>query len=390
MLKTIEFIKEHQSNWRELLSQAPYFLTIKEEEHFALLKYDQIHSDFNEQIVKECRGLIIDKNTLEPVALSFYKFFNVQESLADKIDWNTAKVQEKIDGSKILVWFNKYKKQWQVSTSGVLDAHNATVNDFGTTFYDLFEKAFELQGVTLENVFSGLHEHFCYTFELVSPESRVVVPYNKTEVYWIGLRRTNDATHDKFKEVNPNDMGDSFLKTYCKRPKEYSLSNLQDCLRATEKMGFDEEGFVVVDANWNRVKIKSPAYVAAHHLKDNGNVNRKRVLEIVEANETDEFLGYFPEYKKYFDDIKQSLEVFNKRLEKGYEVLSYEARHHIIASERKYFAMIIMKDFRDISPFMFKLLDADCDLTKCYEMWNNLPSDKKLEYLDNYKNKEEN
>ena len=384
MLKTIEFIKEH-NNWKELLTKKPYCLTIKEDDNYALLKYSQIESDFNEQIVKECRGLIIDKNTLEPVALSFYKFFNVQEPLADEIDWSSAKVQEKVDGSKILVWFNKYKKQWQVSTSGVLDAHNANVNDFGTTYYSLFEKAFELQGTSLNTMFKGLHEHFCYTFELVSPESRIVVPYNKTEVYWIGLRRTNDATFDNFKEVNPDDMGESFLKTYCKRPKEYNLSNLQDCLVATENMGFDEEGFVVVDANWNRVKIKSPAYVACHHLKENGNVNRKRVLEIVEANETDEFLGYFPEYKKYFDDIKQSLETFNKRLEQGYKVLSYEARHHIIRSERKHFALIIMKDFKDISPFMFKLLDADCNLIDCYKMWDNLPSDKKLEYLDNCK-----
>ena len=44
--------------------------------------------------------------------------------------------------------------------------------------------------------------------------------------------------------------------------------------------------------------------------------------------------------------------------------------------------MIIMKDFKDISPFMFKLIDADCDLIECYKMWDNLPSDKKLEYLD--------
>ena len=92
---------------------------------------------------------------------------------------------------------------------------------------------------------------------------------------------------------------------------------------------------------------------------------------------------------KYKGNIGESL-AEGYLLEKGYEILSCEARHHIIASERKYFAMIIMKDFKDISSFMFKLLDADCDLTKCYEMWNNLPSDKKLEYLDNYKNKEEN
>lgn len=388
MLKTIEFIKEH-NNWKELLTKKPYCLTIKEDDNYALLKYSQIESDFNETIVKECRGLIIDKNTLEPVALSFYKFFNVQEPLADVIDWSSAKVQEKVDGSKILVWFNKYKKQWQVSTSGVLDAHNANVNDFGTTYYSLFEKAFELQGVTLDAIFKGLHEHFCYTFELVSPESKIVVPYNKTEVYWIGLRRTNDATHDKFKEVNPDDVGESLLKTYCKRPKEYSLTNLDDCLKATFKMGFDEEGFVVVDDNWNRVKIKSPSYVAAHHLKENGNVNRKRILEIIEANEMNEFLSYFPEYGKYIDELMDMRDRFYNHIVTGTTHIKEES-NKISLTDRKHYAMLIMKDYRTISPFLFKFIDSGLNLSAVMEMWHALPSNKKLEYLDNYKNREEN
>jgi hypothetical protein len=28
-----------------------------------------------------------------------------------------------------------------------------------------------------------------------------------------------------------------------------------------------DEGYVIVDANFNRVKVKKPAYVAVHHLK---------------------------------------------------------------------------------------------------------------------------
>ena len=99
MLKTVEFMKNN-SNWRELLAQAPYCLHINEDDNYVLFKYNQLDSDFNEEICRECRGLVIDKNKLEPVALSFYKFFNVQESFADNIDWNTAKVQEKIDNTK--------------------------------------------------------------------------------------------------------------------------------------------------------------------------------------------------------------------------------------------------------------------------------------------------
>jgi len=42
---------------------------------------------------------------------------------------------------------------------------------------------------------------------------------------------------------------------------------------AAEALPFDEEGYVVVDANWHRAKVKSLAYLQVHHLADNGNVS---------------------------------------------------------------------------------------------------------------------
>ena len=60
-MKLLDFIKEHD-NWKELLKEDPYFLDIKEEDDLTLLKYNQIKSDFSQDIVKECRGIILDKN----------------------------------------------------------------------------------------------------------------------------------------------------------------------------------------------------------------------------------------------------------------------------------------------------------------------------------------
>lgn len=256
MLKTIEFIRNN-TNWRDLLKEAPYYLTINEDDNYAILKYSQIDSDFNEQICRECRGLIIDLHTLEPVALSFYKFFNVQETFADKIYWKESRVQEKVDGSKMLVWYNIYESKWQISTSSNLDAYKANISDFGITFGQLFDRA--LETLKINNFYDMLDTNFCYTFELVSPESRVIVPYKKTKIYFIGLRYV-----PTFIECNPNSA--EHICEVVPRPKEFPLPNLKSCLSATEHMGFDEEGFVVVDKYWNRVKIKSPAYVSAHLL----------------------------------------------------------------------------------------------------------------------------
>jgi hypothetical protein len=75
-------------------------------------------------------------------------------------------------------------------------------------------------------------------------------------------------------------------------------------------MPWNEEGYVVVDKNFNRVKIKSPAYCAIHHLKGNGVPSLSRCLEVFLANETNEILAYFPEFKSVFDEIRNKFNNF--------------------------------------------------------------------------------
>lgn len=371
-LKTIKFIKEN-NNWEELLEQAPYFLTIKEDEHYYLLKYNQIESDFSNEIVKECRGLIIDKQTLEPVALSFRKFHNVQEPIHDDIDWITARVQEKIDGSKLLLFYNKYDSKWQVCTSGNLDAYKANVNDFEITFGDLYEKALKNNNLTKQEFEDKLDIHYCYTFELVSPESRVVIPYKEADLYFIGIRNI----------ISFNEDLPIYFASYLgiKTPKEYSLKTLDDCLKATDIMGYDEEGFVVVDDNWNRVKIKSPAYVSIHHLRDNGVVNKRRILDLINHNGQDDYLAMFPEYTEYFNEVLSKRYNFINRLIKGYRELREFAQDNIKAN-RKDFAIWITSNYKDISTFLFNCLNIGLENEYELHKWfESLPVDKQLEYL---------
>lgn len=369
-MKTTDFMREHK-NWRELLSNAPYFISFDEDDNFVLLKYDQIRSDFSEPIVRECRGLIVDKNTYNPVALSFYKFFNVQEPNADTIDWGSAVVQEKVDGSKILLWFDIYEYAWRISTSGCLNASAANVGDLGVNFKDLFMEVFDIE------LFVRLEKNCCYTFELVSPLTRVVVPYEKTDIYFIGVRDMRTL-----EEIQPVSV---FTLSHIKHPRQFPLNTIEDCLKATEQMGYDEEGFVVVDKDWHRVKIKSPAYVAAHHLKNNGAVSRKRILEIIEQGEQDEFLGYFPEYKKYFDEIAELNKTMSEEIVKAIGEIEYKKMFKRKPNSRKDIALFIMSEYKRIAPLLFKWLDANCKIEAIVDTWKSFPVDKKIEYLDRYK-----
>lgn len=307
-LKLIDFLKNN-TNWRDVLSKPPYCLTIKEEDDFIIFKYNQIDSDFNEPLVRECRGIILDKN-FKPVCVPFFKFGNYGESYCPDIDWNSARVQEKVDGSLIKLWF--YNGKWRISTNGTINAYKSdicqsifsVVNTPYKTFGNLFDCAKSNSGLK----FSKLDKNNTYMFELVSPYNKVVVPYNDIKIYHIGTR--NNTTLDEI-EV---DIG-------VEKPKKYDLHTLEDCIETANKMPYNEEGYVVVDKNWNRVKIKSPQYVAVHHLKNNGDLNLASLIQLVRTNETEEFRIYFPEYANFLAQIKEKVENIISMLDKEVDKL---------------------------------------------------------------------
>src|ERR1700753_3130163 len=65
-----------------------------------MMKYDQIASNFAEPMVREARGIIFAReDNWRVVARPFDKFFNHGDPMAAVIDWPSARVQEKLDGS---------------------------------------------------------------------------------------------------------------------------------------------------------------------------------------------------------------------------------------------------------------------------------------------------
>src|SRR4051812_7540092 len=88
--------------------------------HLVLLKYNQINSPMGERIVEECRGLILDQERdWAIVSYPYMKFYNHGEPYAAPLDWSTARVYEKLDGSLIVLYH--YAGEWQAATSGQAD-----------------------------------------------------------------------------------------------------------------------------------------------------------------------------------------------------------------------------------------------------------------------------
>lgn len=358
MLELEKFMQEN-NNWKDLLTSEPYNILIKEDTDYMLLKYNQLSSDFNIPLVRECRGIIFDKHTLKPVCIPFYKFGNYGESYVPDLDWKSACTQEKIDGSLIKVWYHNGK--WRVSTNGTINAFDSVITKLEyfeiqcpfKSYGDIFEQARQNESLDFEK----LNKNYTYMFELVSPYNKVVVAYDNIEIYHIGTR--DNIT---LQELDI-DIG-------IKKPKKFNLTSLEECVESAKQLTYCNEGYVVVDKYWNRVKVKSPEWVAISHLKNNGDISLSGIIQLIRENELGEFLTYFPEFENIINKVSNCIDYLIKDLELGLkEVLSRNFEN------QKEFALFV-KD-KNNSNFYFSW-KKDNSLTPKAYIWN----------LDNNKIKE--
>lgn len=266
--------------------------------NLVLLKYDQIESPKDVKIVQQCRGIILDENdNWNIVSRAFDRFFNYGEILAANIDWNSVTVQNKLDGSMISM-FN-YNNEWLVATSGTADAHASLPSLKTVTFDEIFWKVWKDLGYSLPK-----RTDCSYVFELMVPGNKVVVQYQKSNIVLLGAR--NIQTQH---ELNPREVA---TENGWKSVIFYDLSTIEDIIEASVKINpLENEGYVICDKDFNRIKVKSPQYVVLHYLVST--MSTRKMTELIVLNEGSEFLAYsyaFPELVPLYQEIKRRYDDF--------------------------------------------------------------------------------
>lgn len=315
--RILYFIKHNPDNWEQELNDR--LIRTSHSGNLVCFKYG-IEADFSDPLVCEARGIIIDVTHQMVVCRPFDKFFNVQEQYAADIDWNTARVLEKIDGSLIkLYWYNG---KWVFATSSTCDAREASVAGYkDITYRDVIARADNYGKIP----FDDLNKGYTYLFELVSPMTQVVIRYDNTTLYYLNAR-DNRTGEEKDHEL------EGFRK-----PKSFPLKTIDECLEAAVELNKDpesdvtDEGFVVVDGKHNRIKIKSTAYVALHRAVTNKIFTARRMTELFQQGaDLTKLAKDFPNEAriiKYYD--WQFEEVMHKIREMaGYARILFEEYDH--------------------------------------------------------------
>lgn len=287
-------------------------------------KYDQIASPFSEKLVREARSLILDSNdNFKLICQGFEKFFNHGEGNAATLDWKTTKIQEKVDGSLICLYH--YDDKWHAATTGTPGA-SGNVNDTGKTFSRYFFDTFEAtRDIGQVGMFVNNLKTNCYFFELCGLSNKIVVRHAKDHVVALGGRDLITG-----KEFSAEDTSKIWGVPAV---KQFPLMSFEEAEATFKDMDpTQQEGYIFVDANFNRQKHKNPAYVALHHLKSSFSL--KNLVDLVRMNKAETMIKELPEYQEIYDDVMARWNTLLDQIE-----AVYSANKEIVSQKEFAFAV---------------------------------------------------
>ena len=227
----------------------------------------------------------------------------------------------------------KYDNRFHVGTTGTPDA-KVPVGDFAYTFENLFYETLQANDLELPDIPEGI----TLLYELCTEYNKIVVPHQGLQTYFIIARDTRTGNYIDY-EIPSN----------FKRPRTYSLRNLSEILESLSHFkGIDQEGYVIVDGNYNRVKIKHPEYVTLHHAATGTTFTS--LVELALKGEVSEAIAYFPHLTEKLNALQSSIEQ---------QCLGIDAHYKLIKDlpSRKDFAMEAIKT--DYSSVLFKMKDRN-------------------------------
>ena len=316
------------------------------------------------------RSLITDKDG-NVLSSGFFKFFNYGEKpdcYPEPEKFNDWKCEEKKDGSLLIADF--VNKKFSMRTRGTVSyATQENAKDFEC----LPQKYPMLVEFLKEN------SHLSLLFEIVTPNNVIVIRSAQIEFYLLGAINKNDMS-----VVSSSDLLEIWRKIgSIPIPQTYNFIDTNDLSKISENIKYwkGKEGIVISYNNGqNRIKLKSDWYLFCHRVKSQLS-STKNLIEFYIEKEMPCYDDFYNIIETEFDyeiavQLKEELE---KICESGEGAKKYI--DHILevvrdirkVETRKEQAIMIKRNFKDNSSFVFSILDGKI-INK--EQWTKLINQK--------------
>lgn len=283
-------------------------------ERLWLYNYDPIKSKGFVKIENEARSLILDRDG-NVVSMSFPRFFNYHENNAAKIDWDYARAEMKYDGSLVVIYPFRGKHYIQTRRKILADGPVGSKTD--TTFADIVIEI--LRTKFGNNPFQPFEVHnrsekYCFVFELIGPDNRIVTPYDNNDLILLTAFNKNLGI-----EVIKRYVDAFALATKFRRPATMEVSSIDEAYKLLDSLEDLAEGLVIADYKNRRIKLKKRSYIEVSKMVNAGNqISARNIANIVLAGDTEEVISYFNHFQEILTMFQTTLQGMLNSIEDGW------------------------------------------------------------------------
>lgn len=234
---------------------------------------------FHNDVERECRGLKFCSTTGRILARPYHKFHNLNERpdyTTDKVDLTLPHViLDKLDGSMVHTC---------ATTMGIYLMTRMGVTEVA----EQADKFLLKNQIRFSRLFGSLPiDEYCYIFEYVGPNNKIVLDYEKEDLILTGIRNIYNGAYVYYHEMAAlaAPFGVKVVERFPFEGFEGNMERIANCMKDQRH----NEGYVVRFASGAMIKIKSDEYVRKHRTKDLVS-SQKGILDLIVNNNLDDVL----------------------------------------------------------------------------------------------------
>jgi len=292
-------------------------LVVKTHKNLSVVKYNK--SALNESNIftlGRYRSIITNQNGIlsiappKSISIEFIKF-NFKENECD--------AEEFIEGTMINCFYDHQNEKWEIATRSNIGA-NCRFNS-NKTFREMFFEAAEAKGLS----FDYLNKEYSYSFVLQHPENRIVVPFNEPDLVLVEIFDLEKVNTSVYGEIikNKNDKEFEGLLNIVRIPQKIPFDNWENLINLYSHCDFKTVGCIIKTKKHTcvsllRSKIRNKNYEYIRNLRGNSTKLQYQYYSLRRVKKIQEFLHFYPEYTKDFDDFKNILYAWTEKLYRNY------------------------------------------------------------------------
>lgn len=236
--------------------------------------------------------------------------------------------EEFVEGTMINVFWDTtigLTGGWEIATRNTPGATSSffkgTKGGKGKSFRDMFLEAASNCNLVLHM----LNPMYCYSFVLQHPENRIVVPFDKPQLYLTAAYTIDNEDSNVFVQVyDPRVLKPSFelANVTIHFPEIYTFNKYSDLIEkyASMNTSYDIVGVMLHNhITGERAKIRNPVYEQVRSLRGNQPKLQYQYLCLRKEGKVGEFLKFYPENKKEFSGFRDHVHLFTDTLFGNYK-----------------------------------------------------------------------